>query len=87
MLIGGKHIHCRNCGAQLVLKSLGKRFWQILLGGLVLSVAEWLYFSTLNSALSETLSSLLFAATLLLTFAWSLSVGWKDAAVERRSPS
>lgn len=84
MLIGGKHIHCRNCGTQLVLKSLGKRFWQILSGGLVLSVAEWLYFSSLRSSLSETGSSLLFASTLILTFVWSLGVGWRDASVERR---
>ena len=83
-LFGGKHIRCRNCGAQLVLKSFGKRFWSILILGSFAAVFEWFLFEKLKLPIPDNAAVFVFASTLIAVFYASLAVGWKDASVERR---
>ena len=83
-LFGWKYIRCKHCGAQLVLKSFGRRFWRVVSLGILLIAFEWFLFENFAPSVSVDLALAFFVVTLVIVIYASLAVGWKDAIVQLR---
>jgi len=82
LIVGWIHIRCRNCSSQLVLKSLGRRFWNVLAGGSVLAAMIFLFLDYSYWWLGERGTLIVFTGVIALTVVLSMYVAWKDSRFE-----
>jgi hypothetical protein len=82
LLFGWFRIVCRNCRAQLILKSVGERFWSALAAGAVVVAAIWFLLDYPFRMLGERWTLILFIAFIVLTLVAAMYFAWKDSRFE-----
>ena len=87
LLFGWYRIVCRNCRAELSLKSVGERFWSFLAAGTVASGAIWFFVDYPYRILGERGTLALFVTVIASTLLSAFYCAWKDSRFDHSAGS